>query len=94
MSTTIKKGPEVLKLIAEELASADCAPARGSADLDMMQEWASSLGARLTTIDLRHADIALEWFYRYAKSHISRAEELRAIEAVSKLSPPNAKDKP
>jgi len=54
----------------------------GSADLDMMNEWATSLCSRLDNIDLRHADIGLEWFYSFAKSKIKRAEELRAIESV------------
>ncbi len=65
------------------------AGAQCSADLDMMKEWASSLRWRLPTMDLHYAEIALEWFYSYAKSHIKRTEELRAIEAASKLSPPN-----
>lgn len=65
------------------------APANCSADLDMMKEWSDSLCSRLQTMDLRHASIALEWFYSFGKSKIERAEELRAIEAASKLSLPN-----
>jgi hypothetical protein len=56
-----------------------------SEDFEMMQEWSSSLVTRLQSIDLRHAEIALEWFYSYAKSKIKRANESRAIESASKL---------
>lgn len=78
------------KFMTTPKLNAPTSPAsNGSADLDMMNEWATSLCSRLDNIDLRHADIGLEWFYSFAKSKIKRAEELRAIESVAKLSPRN-----
>lgn len=79
--------PEVKKDC--ERALAEAVKPTGSEDLLMMTEWAESLCSRLESMDLRHAGIAIEWFYGFAKSKIQRAEELRAIEASSRLSPPN-----
>lgn len=77
------------RLREREEAHGSFDPANGSEDLEMMTEWAESLCSRLESMDLRHAQIALEWFHSFAKSKIQRAEELRAIEAILRLSPPN-----
>jgi hypothetical protein len=58
-------------------------------DLQMMTEWSESLLSRIDEMDLRHAKIALEWFYRFASSKIKTTEDIRAMDAVSKLNPPN-----
>jgi len=58
----------------------------------MMTEWSESLLSRLDSLDLRHAKIALEWFYSFASAKITKAEEMRAIDAAAKLqalNPPN-----
>jgi hypothetical protein len=60
-------------------------------ELKMMTEWSESLLSRLDEMDLRHAKIALEWFYSFASSKIKTTEDIRAMDAVAKLNPPNEK---